>query len=39
MCGNWSTDVALNRLRVFSSRTTVGMCVIAPTLCTFGLPR
>ena len=39
MCGSWSIDVALNRFRVRSCRTIVGMWVSAPRLCTFGLPR
>ncbi len=39
MCGSWSIEVALNRFRVRSCLTIVGMWVSAPRLCTFGLPR
>ena len=38
MCGNWSTLVALNRLRVRSERTNDGSISSAPWLCAVGLP-
>ena len=38
-CGSWSTEVALNRLRVRSAFTIATPWVIEPRLCTLGLPR
>ena len=37
--GSWSTEVALNRLRVPSDFTIAVPWVIEPRLCTLGLPR
>ena len=37
--GSWSTEVALNRLRVRSDLTMVSPWVSEPRLCTVGLPR
>ena len=38
-CGSWSTEVALNVLRVRSVLTIPMPWVIEPRLCTLGLPR
>ncbi len=37
-CGSWSTDEALNALRVFSRRAKCWMPSSVPRLCTEGLP-